>query len=827
MLARAAQLHPLILVVAWLSGNALQLRQERLWSAGAYVLGAGCALLIVVSIALQAARRAHRSSARNAAPSPRAWVIAVLVVGVAVLAFSATGWRAHQRLHPELDASLEGVDIVVTGVVASLPRTSPDGVHFEFDVESPRDKLPPRLALGWYRDGWHGEGDRDDVARIAAGERWQFTLRLRQPHGLMNPHGFDFELWLFERGINATGSVRAGRDHRRLGLDRSRVVERARQAVRDAIERHVADPRASGLLAALAVGDQSAIDRAEWDLYRATGVSHLMSISGLHVTMFAWLAAAIVNAVWRRSLRACMWCPAPTAARVGGVMFAAAYAVLAGWGVPAQRTVWMLATVVLLQVIGRRWPWPWVLGAAALVVVAIDPWAWLQPGFWLSFVAVGLLMWSDASRRRGDDDDRAAAATVATALRRAWATLRDGVRTQLIATAGLAPLTLVFFQQVSIVGLAANLIAIPIVTLVVTPLALAGIALPPLWSLAAGVIDALHHALAWMGQAPSATWSAPVAPWWAQISGLAAGALVVAPLPWRARAFALPLALPLLLPVVDRPVPGSYEVIAADVGQGTAVLVRTATKLMLFDTGPAYARERNAGERVLLPLLRARGETRIDHLVLSHQDIDHVGGAPALIDALPVGTLWSSLPDAHALRGRGLAHRTCEAGASWQWDGVRFEVLHPIPGAVAVDMPAPKPNALSCVVRVIDAQGHALLIAGDIEAPQEAALLATRTEVRAHALIVAHHGSRTSTTGAWLDAVQPRFAIVQAGYRNRYGHPAPDVTRRIESHGVRLLRSDECGAWTWRGGGDEGFVCEREARRRYWHHRSNDNIEHP
>ena len=244
---------------------------------------------------------------------------------------------------------------------------------------------------------------------------------------------------------------------------------------------------------------------------------------------------------------------------------------------------------------------------------------------------------------------------------------------------------------------------------------LAGIALPPLWSLAAGVIDALHHALAWMGQAPSATWSAPVAPWWAQISGLAAGALVVAPLPWRARAFALPLALPLLLPVVDRPVPGSYEVIAADVGQGTAVLVRTATKLMLFDTGPAYARERNAGERVLLPLLRARGETRIDHLVLSHQDIDHVAGAPALIDALPVGTLWSSLPDAHALRGRGLAHRACEAGASWQWDGVRFEVLHPIPGAVAVDMPAPKPNALSCVVRVIDAQGHALLIAGDIE----------------------------------------------------------------------------------------------------------------
>ncbi len=811
MHARAAALtplhtlHPLIFVTAWLLGNALQLQQVRLWSAGVYVIGVGAA---IVACACLVWWRQPRSRA----------FVAGAFVSMAVLAFSTTGWRAHERLQPVLDPSIEGVDIVVTGVVASLPRTSPDGVHFEFDVESPRDKVPPRLALGWYRDGWHGEGDIDDVARVGAAERWQFTVRLRQPHGLMNPHGFDFERWLFERGLAATGAVRPKGDNRRLGVDGSRIVERARQAVRDAIERRVADPGASGLLAALAVGDQSAIDRAQWDLYRNTGVSHLMSISGLHVTMFAWLAAAVVGAAWRRSLRACLWCPAPTAARVGGVLFAAGYAVLAGWGVPAQRTVWMLVAVVLLQVIGRRWPWPWVLGSAALAVIVIDPWAWLQAGFWLSFVAVGLLMFSDASRRRDDDGvPTPDQAPLSRAGQRAWRTVREGLRTQLIATAGLAPLTLVFFQQVSIVGLAANVIAIPVITLVVTPLALAGIVAPPLWSLGAGVVDGLHHVLAWMGSAPAATWAAPVAPWWAQWAGLAAGALAVAPLPWRARVFALPLALPLLLPVVERPAPGRFEVVAVDVGQGTAVLVRTATKLMLFDTGPVYARERDAGERVLLPLLRARGESRIDHLVLSHQDIDHVGGAPALIDALPVGTLWSSLHDGHALRRRGLAHRACEAGASWQWDGVRFELLHPAPGASAT--PASKPNTVSCVIRVVDARGRALMITGDIEAPQEQALLARaaepRADLRADALIVAHHGSRTSTTSAWLDAVQPRYAVVQAGYRNRFGHPAPDVSRRLESRGVQLLRSDQCGAWTWYG--DDGFVCERDARRRYWH----------
>ncbi len=819
---RQAPLHPLIFVAGWLTGNAWQLRQAHV---GAQPVAVWLIGVVIVAAMVPMLLRVGRTPASNAARSLLA--ACCLGMAVALTAFVVTEGRARERLDARIDPSIEGVDLDITGVVASLPRVSPDGVHMEFDVETarassragvaatdeppPRLRVPMRVTLGWFRDG---DAELVDVPRVAAGERWQLTVRLRRPHGLMNPHGFDFELWLFERGLAATGAVRAAGDNRRLGVDRSRGVERARQAVRDAIERRVPDAPVSGLLAALAVGDQSAIDRSEWDLYRNTGVAHLMSISGLHVTMFAWLAAVVVGAVWRRSLRACLWCPAPSAARVGGVLLAAGYALLAGWGVPAQRTVWMLATVVVLQVSGRRWPWPWVLASAAFVVVLLDPWAWLQPGFWLSFAAVALLMFGPVSPR--DDDGPASGppigvvATVGARLRRAVA---QGLRTQGVATIGLAPLSLVFFQQISLVGFAANLIAIPLITLVVTPLALVGIVFPAAWSLAAHVVDGLHGLLAWMAWTPAATWSVAVAPWWAQACGLLAGLLAVAPLPWRARAFAVPLALPLLMPVVDRPEDGRFEVVAIDVGQGSAVLVRTRTKLAIFDAGPVYARERDAGERVLLPLLRARGETRIDHLMLSHQDSDHVGGAAALIDALPVGVLWTSIPHDHPLRQRGLPHRPCEAGASWQWDGVSFEVLHPTSATTAA---AAKPNARSCVLRVVDARGDVLLITGDIEAPQEQALIASGAPLRARTLIVAHHGSRTSTTPAWLDAVQPRYGVVQAGYRNRFGHPAAVVEQRLRDRGVQVLRSDGCGAWTWRGG-DE-VACEREVRRRYWHH---------
>ncbi|MDQ6882572.1 MAG: competence protein ComEC family protein, partial [Pseudomonadota bacterium] len=371
-----------------IAGSACQLQQPRLWSVAGYVLLAGSAVAV---LALGAVVRGGRYRALP------------VLLAAAALAFCAVGLRAVQFAGQALEPALEGKEIVLTGIVAAMPQRNDDGLRFRLELESAfvgadAVPLPPQLYLGWY-----GAFGADDMQRqpqdVRAGERWQLTARLKAPHGTLNPHGFDYELWLWEQGLQATGYVRAGPKDappRRLSTGWTHPVERARQSVRDAIYARVQDRKAAGLLAALVVGDQNAIDRADWDIFRATGVAHLMSISGLHITMFAWAAGLAVGWLWRRSARLCIAWPAQHAALVGGVVLATAYSVFSGWGVPAQRTILMLATVGLLRLSGRRWPWPQVWLLACGVVVAVDPWALLQAGFWLSFVAVGVLFASDA-----------------------------------------------------------------------------------------------------------------------------------------------------------------------------------------------------------------------------------------------------------------------------------------------------------------------------------------------------------------------------------------------------------------------------------------------
>ena len=796
-----------IAALALLAGTAIQLQQRALWPQAVYLALCGTAA-VLVSFAWVCRSRKVVSTGLA--------IAAALALGLGL-----TGWRAAERLSETLPAQLEGQDLEVVGVVASLPQFHADGVRFRLEVEAASQAgqpvvVPELVSLGWYavQRGENLQGLPQ--AQLRAGQRWRFTVRLRQPHGNLNPHGFDYELWLFEQGIRATGYVRNNRGAvaQLLAEQAGHRLDRWRQQVRDAIERQVSDPRAAGVLAALAVGDQAAIERDDWEVFRNTGVSHLISISGLHVTMFAWLAGGVAAWCWRRSTRLMLWLPAATAGRWLGLGAAVLYALFSGWGVPAQRTVCMLAVVTLAGGLGRRWPWPLVWGASAVVVTLADPWALLQPGFWLSFVAVGLLLASSGAQGPADDGPEAHGAS----RRQRWAqaALRlahGGLRTQVIATVGLAPLTLVFFQQVSLIGFVANLLAIPLVTLAITPLALAGVLLPPLWAVGAGLVQWLGGVLGWLASWPWATWNVAAAPAWAVASGLAAAALAVAPLPWRLRLLAVPLVLPLLAPTVPRPALGSFDLLAADVGQGTAVLVRTAHHTLLYDTGPQYSRESDAGERVLVPLLRGQGQMRLDRLMLSHRDTDHVGGAASLLQVVRADSLWSSLEDAHPLRAAGVPPTRCEVGQRWTWDGVSFEVLHPQPADYA--RTNLKPNGLSCVLRVSTPQASALL-AGDVEREQEAALVAAHGEaLRSDVLLVPHHGSKTSSTDAFLDAVQPQTAIVQAGYRNRFGHPAGEVLARYRARGVRVVLSASCGAWQW-AGTTQG--CWRDIARRYWHH---------
>jgi competence protein ComEC len=799
------------LAVAWLAGTALQLQQAVLWPVAWHVV-----LSATAAVALGVA-------AWRATQARAGWGTWLLAMGaVAGLAFALAGVRGAAGVAETLPPAQEGRDLLVTGRIAKLPQVDAEGLHFLFLPDdlahaagAERVRLPSRLWLAWPRAGLGDSGPAGPPEHALAGERWQLPLRLKRPHGAMNPGGFDAELWLFEQGIGAVGSVRASAptDPKRLDGPRwwrpDELLDGARQRWRDAALLHGGDPLVAGVLAALTVGDQSAIDTPGWALFRQTGVAHLMSISGLHITLFAWLASRLIGWLWRASPRLMHAWPTPIAARWGGVLLAAGYALVAGWGVPAQRTVWMLWLTVGLLQLGLRWPPLLICVWAGSAVAALDPWALLQPGFWLSFVAVALLIASPA-----DDSDHEG---------RPWpqrvrAMLQAALRQQVVATLALAPLTLLLFSQISIVGFVANLFAVPWVTLVVTPLALAGLLLPPAWTLAGWALQPLLAALAWLGALPLAVWSVPAAPAWAGALGLIGGALLVLPLPWRARLAGLPLLLPLACPAIERPAPGHFELLAADVGQGSAILVRTANHLLLHDTGPRFGQDNDAGQRVLLPLLRARGEAGIDSLVLSHRDTDHVGGAAAVLAALPVGELRTGLEPGHPLRkaagpgGEPVHHVDCQAGQTWQWDGVRFDVLHPQPGAWHTGL---KPNAMSCVVRVQDAAGHSALLTGDIEAEQEQALVdRLGAALKSDILLVPHHGSQTSSTPAFLAAVQPAQAVIQVGYRSRFGHPHPAVLGRYVAAGVSVARTDQCGAWGW---SDAGQWCTRTVQRRYWH----------
>ncbi|MCW5286562.1 DNA internalization-related competence protein ComEC/Rec2 [Verminephrobacter eiseniae] len=852
--ARAAWRLPALLPGV-VSGAALQLLQPRLWPPLVY--GALlCAALALGWYAGAAATRRRHAALWAAAP-------ALLAAGLAAAAmFAVCGLRAWGYMEQALAPALEGQDIRVTGLVAAMPQASETGTRLRLEVDSAllrgqAVRLPPRIEVGWYGAGFgdanadagQAPGLRGRPPVVRAGERWALTVRLKAPHGMRNPHGFDYELWLWEQGVQATGYVRTGPKDApplRLGATWRHPVERWRQSVRDAIVERLgrgaqdsSEPfraRIAGVVAALVTGDQRAIERADWELFRATGVAHLMSISGLHITLFAWLAALAVRTLWRRSTGLCLAVPAPSAALVAGVLLAAGYALFSGWGVPAQRTVIMLGSVACLQLSGRRWPWPqvWLLACAAVVLA--DPWALAQAGFWLSFVAVGVLF---ATNPTVDDSYRLGA------MGRFHALLRE----QWVVTLALTPLTLLLFAQLTLVGFAANLVAIPWVTLVVTPLALAGLLWAPLWSLAALALQPLIALLQWLAQWPWAQLFLPAAPLWAGGAAVAGGALLALRMPWQLRLPALALLVPVLWWQPQRPAPGQFELLAADIGQGNAVLVRTANHTLLYDAGPRFGRDSDAGQRVLVPLLRARGE-RLDLLMLSHPDADHTGGAAAVLAQQPQARLTGSIDASHAALHGLRPVQPCLAGQRWQWDGVAFEVLHPLAGpvgktggtgAAGETGPAPRAptsrtpasNASSCVLRIAanaasTANGASgaerpdppvALLAGDIEAPQEQALVARGAPLRADLLLVPHHGSKTSSTPAFLEAVRPRTALVQAGYRNRFGHPAPEVLQRYRERNIRVLESARCGAATWSSAQPGRVACERDTDGRYWQHR--------
>lgn len=850
--------------LGWLGGLAWQLQQSDLpavfgpvalsspgavgWVCGWIALG-----LVLLACALAwASPSAHRLSPRCLPWHPwRCGLVAA--VGAACLAVGSTDGRAAARLADRLPSALEAQNLVVQGRVRGLPQVGPDGWRFVLEVEQAwtqdeaararglvepgtEVRLPARLLLSWSGhpadaepDGW-----AEAPAPVHAGELWRLPVRLRRPHGLMNPGGFDAELWLFEQDIGAVGAVKARwpSDAQRQAPAHSglwdgirhplEVLDAWRQQVRDTLLLQPLDARAAGMLAALSVGDQGAISEADWDLFRRTGIAHLVSISGMHITMFAWLAAALIERWWRLWPRAMWFCPSVVVGRWGGVLLATVYALLSGWGIPAQRTVGMLALGCAL----RSWVGSWPGWAAALLaawcVLVLDPWALLQPGFWLSFVAVLLLMRLPSVSKSEAVAEMApkAAEEVSSRWVQGWPiqwgkALRAFWREQWVVTLGLAPLSLVMFGQVSLVGVVANAVAVPVITFVITPLSMLGVLWHPLWNLGQWALTPLLQLLTWLGAPHGVVASTPEVAWPVAAMAVLGGCLCVLPVPWRVRILGVSMMLPLCLAQPARPAPGQFELVAADVGQGSAVIIRTASHVLVHDTGPRMGSRADAGGRVLLPLLRAQGEGPLDELILSHRDADHVGGAATLLRGWPVRRLRASLEPDHPLwsqaGAQGAALETCVAGQHWQWDGVSFMVLHPFEAASV----GHASNAFSCVLAVRGADGRQALLTGDIEAAQEEALLAHwgADTLHSEVLIVPHHGSHTSSSEAFIRAVAPQVAVIQVGYLSRFGHPHRDVTLRYTTLGIPMVRTDHCGAWNWQ---ETGANCTRHARRRYW-----------
>jgi len=743
------------------------------------------------------------------------WLRSLSLIGSASLVgFVWAAWFAQQRLADRLPEALEGRDVEVVGVIAGLPNSFERGERFEFAVESvlslpdgapPSATVPRRIMLSWYH-GRESDERRDDLLRdewhgrrpVRPGERWRFTVRLKRPHGNANRHGFDYEAWLFERDIRATGYVRPRGAAQRLAGFVPRpeyAVQWLRDAIRGRFTAAMPDAPYLGVLVALTVGDQRAIPNEQWKVFNRTGVTHLVSISGLHVTMVAALFAALAGWLWRRGERPMLRLPAQKAAVLAGWLAAFAYALLAGFEVPAQRTLYMLSVVALALWSGRNFGVGRTLLLALLAVLALDPWAVLATGFWLSFGAVALLFYAGAARV-GEGGREGVG----------WrASLAQWGAAQWAVTVGSLPLLLLFFQQFSLVSPLANAVAIPLVSFAVTPLALlfAVLPWPPLLFFDHWLMAQLMLLLEWLAGWP--VWQQSAPPLWASVVGGLGVLWLLLPRGFPARWLGLCLLLPALFTPAPRPAAGAAWVEALDVGQGLAVVVRTAEHALLYDTGPMYSAESDAGQRIIVPWLRANGVERLDALVVTHRDKDHSGGFVAVQDALPVARTLSSVAE--------LPGERCVAGQRWEWDGVRFAVLHP--DAADYKNPARKTNNMSCVLRVENAAGSVLLTS-DIEAADERALLARSPDLlRSDVLLAPHHGSRTSSTPEFIAAVGARDVIFPVGYRNRFGHPKADIVERYA--GRRLWRTDRDGEVSVKLAETVELSAFRQEHRRYWH----------
>lgn len=806
--------------------------------ASLWVIAAATPLVAAAAITMKVAR--NRGYPKGAI-GPLITVLCIAVLGLSTFAIGVAYVtdQAHRRLADRLADRHHDAVTRLNVLVDSLPVDGDTSRRVDVTVLPDQiSGIPQRLRISWFAPPTGTAA----LPELVPGEVWRMALLLRRPHAAINPHLRDGEAAMFAQGIRALGTVR-GRPQRidvRPWESAAVVVARARHHIRERMRTAIGDRRYGGVLIALAIGDQAGVAREDWDVFNRSGITHLVSISGMHVTLMAGLVAAAAGWLWRRArwrrVGFCEIVPARQVMALAALILACGYCLLAGWGIPAQRTFFMLAVLGSATLAGVPLSMSRALALAAVAVVIGDPWAPLSTGFWLSFGAVAVLL------RVASGTPIARLASKETwrdRMRRFGVRWRQAAHVQGMITLGLMPPLAILIHQVSLVSPLANAVAIPVVSLLVTPLALAVamLSVVPGMNLFASAAGWTAHLLFEWTMVPvaalaSSSWSAvgiAAAPAWAAVLALVGVGYATLPQGWPARHWAWLLMTPLLFARPERPNAGDWRMAALDVGQGAAIVIETATATTVYDVGPKHRNGTDAGERVLVPYLRARGIRRIDRLVVSHADLDHAGGLRAVLKSVPVDTAYASFDVAKQVAREDAANAQgslseptplptniapCLAGEAWDQDGVRFRFIHPRPLGESSRKPRKVDgNAESCVL-VIEGAHHKAVLPGDVGVAQERQLLDVG---QVDVVLAGHHGSATSSSRAWTEALRPSHVIVQAGYLNRFRHPANVVVNRWRQVGAQVARTDRDGAITVMSS-VAGLVAvgERSMARRYW-----------
>ncbi len=721
--------------------------------------------------------------------SPRAIKPVIFWFLIMLLGFTWVAWQAKRVLVWHLPDLYEGKLVHISGYISSLPQAIDHGTQFEFNLLKLEGKeQSTKLRLAWYQFSGY---------KLQVGDLWQLQVRLKKSHGLFNPGGFDYEQWLFAKGIRATGSVVNSQYNQRLAFNQyHHFIDRWRQHLQVKIQKILSGQRTAGLITALIMGAQDDINFAQWEIMRATGTNHLMAIAGVHIGFVYGFIYFLAQRIWRRFPYLLLYLPAYQAAALIAFIAALVYSALAGFALPAQRALIMLS-VFLSGLFLRRELSSWNAWALALGLVLLwDPLAVLSISFWLSFIAVASILYGIGGRLRPKGF---------------W--WKYG-RVQWVISLGLVPVTLWLFQQASLVSLLANLVAVPALGFLILPLCLTGaLALMISDSLASGlllaaakIIELLWQVLAWFAHLGGAVWHSSVSNGYLLLATSIGVILLLVPRGFPGYWFGLFWLCPVIFYQPASPKLGALRFSLLDVGQGLATVIQTANHSLIFDTGPPMGSLDDAGQRVILPYLQAVGISRIDQLIVSHGDSDHSGGARSLLKHLPITKILTSVPE----RFRQSA-QLCIAGQHWQWDGVNFEILYPTLTWLH------QGNNSSCVLR-IEVANRVILIPGDIEKPAEEYLLKQAT-LQADILIAPHHGSKTSSTSGFVSQVHPRYVLFPIGYRNRYHFPHKTVIARYQNIQSLLFNTAESGAIIADidANGVINITQYRQQNRRIWH----------